>query len=61
MKNIRDEKGHLRGSIIENGNVVYIRDEHGILKGHYIKSANRTYDGKGHYVGDGDQLQRLLN
>ena len=53
--------GRLKGQIIENGNVVYIRNEHGQLKGQYIKSADKTFDGQGHYFGNGDQLLRALD
>ena len=61
MKTIRDERGRLKATIIENGNVVYVRDQHGQLKGEFIKSANKTYDGRGRYFGNGDQLLNLLN
>jgi hypothetical protein len=40
--------------------VAFLRDEKGKLKGQYIKSADKTYDGKGHYVGPGDQTLRTL-
>ena len=58
---IRDEMGRLKGQVIESGDVAYLRDEKGKLKGQYIKSADRTYDGKGHYVGPGDQTLRTLD
>lgn len=61
MKKIRDEKGHLIGQITENGNVSYIRDGQGHLKGQYIKSADKTLDGKGNFIGHGDQLLRMLD
>ena len=61
MKNIRDEKGRLIGQVVENGNVTYIRDGEGHLKGQHLKSADKTFDGKGHFVGNGDQLLRCLD
>jgi len=61
MKYIRDNQGRLIGQIVENGNVVYLRDEKGRLKGTYNKVAEKSYDGKGHYVGPGDQLLRCLD
>jgi hypothetical protein len=61
MKYIRDATGRLKGQTTECGNVTYIRDEGGRLKGQYIKSADKTYDGKGRYVGQGDQLLRILD
>ena len=60
MKIIRNEKGQLVGQIIESGGVAYLRDEHGHLKGQYHKSADKTFDGRGHYAGNGDQLLRML-
>ena len=59
-KFIRDEKNKLIGQVIESGNSVYARDGRGNLKGQYVKSANKTFDGRGHWVGDGDQLLRML-
>jgi len=61
MEFIRDGNGRLKGQRIENGNVSYMRDQKGKLKGQYIKPADKTYDGKGHYVGPGDQLLRTLD
>jgi len=61
MKYIRDGKGQIKGQIQENGNVVYILDEHGHLKGQYTKSGDKTFDAHGHYIGNGDQLLRLLD
>ena len=61
MKYIRDGKGKLVGQIIDNVKVVYIRDGQGKLKGQYLKTADKTLDGKGHYVGSGDQLLRTLD
>ena len=61
MKNIRNEKGQLIGQQIENGNVSNLRDGRGHLKGQYIKSADKTLDGNGHFVGNGDQLLRMLD
>jgi hypothetical protein len=61
MKFIRDNRGRLIGQIIENGNVIYIRDGQGHLKGQFIKPADKTVDGHGRYVGNGNQLLRLLD
>jgi len=58
---IRDERGRLIGQRIESGNVKFIRDEHGHLKGTFNKAADKTYDERGHLVGSGDQLLRLLD
>jgi hypothetical protein len=58
---IRDNMGRLIGQRIENGNVSYMRDGKGKLKGQYIKSSDKTLDGKGHFVGNGDQLLRMLD
>ena len=60
MKFIRDATGRLTGQVIENGNVAFIRDGQGRLKGQYLKSVDKTYDGKGRYAGNGDQLLRML-
>ena len=60
MKIIRDERGRIKAQVVENGNVTYIRDEQGRHKGQYVKSADKTYDGRGRYVGNGDQLLRLV-
>jgi hypothetical protein len=57
---IRDSMGRLIGQRTETGDVAFLRDEKGKLKGQYIKSADKTYDGKGHYVGPGDQTLRTL-
>ena len=53
--------GRLIGQIVENGNVVYLRDEKGRLKGTFNKSSDKTYDGQGHFLGNGDQLLRCLD
>ena len=60
IKYIRDATGRLKGQTTECGNVTYIRDENGKLKGQYNKSADKTYDGKGRYMGPGDQMLRTL-
>ena len=61
MKIIRDEMGRVIGQRIENGNVSNLRDGKGKLKGQYIKSSDKTLDGTGHFVGNGDQLLRMLD
>lgn len=58
---IRDGQGKLVGQVIDNGNVTYIRDGAGHLKGQHIKSADKTFDEKGRYAGNGNQLLRLLD
>lgn len=60
MKTIKDGQGRFIGQVIENGNLVYVRDGQGRHKGHYVKSAAKTYDERGHLIGHGDQLLRML-
>jgi hypothetical protein len=57
MKIILDDKGHVIGRELDNGNML---DDKGKLVSRYIESSDRTVDSKGKNVGVGDQRIREL-
>jgi hypothetical protein len=60
MGPINDNKGRRIGKIEQSTSTTKLYDSKGLFRGSYDRKTDRTLDRRGHYVGKGDQLMRLL-